>query len=149
VIRPFDLTDDVLAKAVLELQRSAYEIEARLIGSDAIPQLHESLEVLQRTSETWLGRWQGRDLVAVLAYEATPDALDISRLAVDPAAARHGYGEELVRHVLDLVARPLTIVSTGSANAPAVALYRKVGFAAVGEEKVAPGLVVTHFELCR
>ena len=51
--------------------------------------------------------------------------------------------------MLELVPRPLTVVSTGSANAPAVGLYEKLGFVAVGREEVVPGLVVTHFELHR
>ena len=51
--------------------------------------------------------------------------------------------------VLELAPRPLTVVSTGSDNAPAVALYEKLGFAAVGREEVALGLVFTHFELHR
>ncbi len=149
MIGPLVLDDTCVAESVMRLQRAAYAVEAQLIGSDAIPQLHEPLEVLQRAPETWIGRWDDDELLAVLAYEVTSEMLDISRLAVAPDAARRGYGEELVRHVLELVRRPLTVVSTGSDNRPGVALYEKLGFSAVGREEVVPGLMVTHFELRR
>jgi hypothetical protein len=38
------------------------------------------------------------------------------------------------------------VVSTGSANGPALALYRGRGFTAKGEREVAPGLFVTGLE---
>ncbi len=141
-----DLDDDVTSVSVLALQRAAYAVEARLIGSDAIPALRETLGELRRAPEQWIGCGSGPELVAALAYLETPEVLDISRLMVSPAAARRGFGERLVRSILELVPRPMTIVSTGSANAPAVALYRKLGFDAVGEEEVRPSLTVTHFE---
>lgn len=146
---PLHLDDDITARSVLELQRAAYAVEARLIGSDEIPGLHETLEDLQGTKETFIGVFDGADLIGVLSYEATAGVLDICRLAVAPSSARRGFGEQLVRWILDAVPRPVTIVSTGSDNAPAVALYAKLGFVAVGEEAVVPGLVVTHFEIRR
>jgi ribosomal protein S18 acetylase RimI-like enzyme len=144
-----DLDDDVTLVSVLSLQRAAYAVEARLIGSDAIPALHETLGELRRAPERWIGSFSDAALVAALAYLETPEVLDISKLVVSPGSARRGLGERLVCSTLDLVRRPTTIVSTGSANAPAVGLYGKLGFAAVGEEEAAPGLRVTHFELRR
>jgi ribosomal protein S18 acetylase RimI-like enzyme len=142
-----DLDDDVMLVSVLALQRAAYTVEARLIGSDAIPALHETLGELRRAPEQWIGIYSDVELVAALAFLETAEVLDISKLVVAPAAFRQGLGERLVREILDLVPRPTTIVSTGSANVPAVALYLKLGFDAVGEDEVVPGLTVTHFEL--
>jgi hypothetical protein len=39
-----------------------------------------------------------------------------------------------------------TIVSTGTANLPALALYRRRGFTPVGERHIAPGVTVTLLE---
>ena len=139
--------DDITLVSVLALQRAAYAVEAQLIGSDALPALHETLGDLRRASDQWIGIRTDVELVGALAFLATHEVLDISKLVVAPQAFRQGLGERLVREILDLVPRPKTIVSTGSANAPAVALYRKLGFDAVGEEEVVPGLTVTHFEL--
>jgi hypothetical protein len=51
-----DLCDQPTASELLELQRRAYRVEAELIGSFAIPALHETLAELQRCGETFLGR---------------------------------------------------------------------------------------------
>ncbi len=144
-----DLADDTELRAVVELQRAAYAVEAQLVGSDAIPALRETPEELRAAPERWIGTYDDGELVAALVYLATPAVLDVSKLVVAPAAARRGHGERLVRRVLDLVPRPTTVVSTGAANVPAVALYRKLGFRAVGDEEAVPGLTVTHFELHR
>jgi ribosomal protein S18 acetylase RimI-like enzyme len=149
VIRRLDLRDVDDARSVLALQRAAYAVEARLIGSDEIPGLHESIEGLRESPEAFVGVLDDEELVAALAYEATPDVLDISRLVVAPAAFRRGLGEQLVRWVLDEIPRATTIVSTGSKNAPAMALYVKLGFVEVGHHEPVPGLQVTRFELHR
>ena len=54
-VRSLDLRDDGLAETVLDLQRAAYRIEADLIGSDAIPPLHETLAELTEAPLQWLG----------------------------------------------------------------------------------------------
>ena len=98
--------------------------------------------------EQWIGIRSDVELVAALVFLETAEVLDISKLV---RRARRGApgtgGASCVREILDLVPRPTTVVSTGAANAPAVALYRKLGFDAVGDEEVVPGLTVTHFEL--
>jgi ribosomal protein S18 acetylase RimI-like enzyme len=149
VIRSLDLGDVAVADSVIALQRSAYAVEAKLIGSDAIPGLHESVEELRASSEEFVGIYVDDDLVGVLAYEATSDLLDISRLVVAPSAFRRGLGEQLVRWALDAVPRPRSVVSTGSKNAPALALYAKLGFTEVDRSEPVPGLSVTRFELRR
>lgn len=149
MIRRLDLSDAGVAGSVLALQRAAYAVEAKLIGSDEIPGLHEPVEALTASDEEFVGAFEADQLVAVLAYELTPEALDISRLVVAPTAFRRGLGEQLVRWVLDAMPRPRTIVSTGSKNAPAIALYAKLGFVEVGRAEPVPGLSVTRFEFRR
>jgi ribosomal protein S18 acetylase RimI-like enzyme len=146
---PLDLADDVTAVSVLSVQRAAYAAEAELIEFDGIPGLHETLDELRRSEEHWIGIFEEGQLVAALAYEVTPEILDISRLVVSPAAARRGFGLQLVNTVLDTVSRPTTIVSTPSANIPALALYSKLGFRDVREEEVVPGLTVTYLQRIR
>jgi len=41
------------------------------------------------------------------------------------------------------------LVSTGSRNTPARRLYEGLGFQAVEERPIAPGIFVTHYELRR
>lgn len=142
-----DLSDDSVARVVIALQRRAYQVEADLIGTDAIPPLMESLDELRRSDETFLGVFVSGVLAGVVSWKRDAHTLDIHRLAVDPACFRRGIGAELVR--LAQAAEPdaeRVIVQTGAANEPAKTLYRREGFVEIGEREAAPGLRVTLFE---
>jgi ribosomal protein S18 acetylase RimI-like enzyme len=146
-VRPLDLALRSDAEALVEVQRAAYRVEAELIGFDGIPALHESAEDLAAVRERVLGRFAGGRLVAAVGYVRNGDDLELCRLVVDPRAFRAGHASAL----LDAVdaAEPgarRTTVSTGAANEPALRLYRRRGFRAVGRREVAPGVHVTLLE---
>jgi ribosomal protein S18 acetylase RimI-like enzyme len=145
VITPLDLTDRALAERLLTIQHAAYAVEAELIGFDGIPPLQEDLDGLMSSTELWLGRYDGNTLVGAVAYEVDLDSVEISRLIVDPAHARRGHGRALLDHLDQIEPRPVSLVSTGSANLPAVNLYKSRGYAVVGEVEVAPGIYITQF----
>lgn len=137
--------DDGLARGVLALQREAYAVEAALIGSDGIPALTETLDQLREAGETWLGCFDGVGLSGAVAWRLLDDGtVDICRLVVAPRAFRAGVATALLdeldrRHP----ANPM-IVSTGSANKPALELYHRRGFRPVRQREAAPGLLVTE-----
>lgn len=146
MIRALDLTDVATAERVLVVQRLAYTVEAELIGFDGIPPLHEDLAALAASSEYWLGRYAEGKLVAAVAYELPdPDTIEISRLIVDPAHARRGHGRALLDHLDELEPRPVSLVSTGTANTPATTLYLSRGYIATNEVEIAPGITITQF----
>jgi ribosomal protein S18 acetylase RimI-like enzyme len=145
-IRPLELSEEPVARAVLALQRRAYAVEAELIGSDAIPPLRETLPELRRCGETFVGAFVGGTLAGVVSWKLDGATLDIHRLAVDPRFHRRGLGRALVRAALEAAPARRAIVQTGSANGPAKALYRGEGFSEVGDREVAPGLVVSLLE---
>ncbi|WP_432886754.1 GNAT family N-acetyltransferase [Kribbella sp. CA-245084] len=146
MITPLDLTDQILAERLLQIQHAAYAVEAELIGFDGIPPLQEDLAGLLQSTEHWLGRYDGSILVGAVAYEfPDDDTVEIARLIVDPAHARRGHGKALLDHLDHLEPRPTSLVSTGSANTPAVNLYKSRGYAEVNRLEVAPGIFVTQF----
>jgi ribosomal protein S18 acetylase RimI-like enzyme len=146
MFKALDLTDAVTAERVLVVQRLAYAVEAELIGFDGIPPLHEDLAALVASSEYWLGRYSEGELVAAVAYELPdPDTIEISRLIVDPAHARRGHGRALLDHLDQLEPRPVSLVSTGTANTPATTLYLSRGYTATGQVEIAPGITITQF----
>ncbi len=139
------LGDVLLAAGIVVLQREAYAVEAGLIGSRAIPGLHDTPATLVAAGLTWFGVRDGRSLLGAVAVEETPEGIGIDRLVVAPRAFRRGIGTALVRHVLVRAdGRPVT-VSTGRANAPARSLYTRSGFVETGEEEVEPGLWLTRY----
>lgn len=145
MITPLDLTDRALAERLLTIQHAAYAVEAELIGFDGIPPLQEDLDGLMSSTELWLGRYDGTHLVGAVAYEVDAESVEISRLIVDPAHARRGHGRALLDHLDRIAPRPVSLVSTGSANLPAVNLYKSRGYTTAAELEVAPGIYITQF----
>lgn len=141
---PVDL-DDGVAREVLALQRAAYAVEAALIGSDGIPALTETLGQLRDAGETWLGCMDAEGLSGAVAWQRLDDGtIDICRLVVAPRAFRGGVATALLDELDRRYPRHPMIVSTGSANEPALTLYRRRGFSPVRQREAAPGLWVTE-----
>ncbi|MFG2991898.1 GNAT family N-acetyltransferase [Streptomyces sp. NPDC048257] len=146
-IRPLDLTDDAIADAVYRIGRAAYAVEAQLIGFDGIPALGESLTEMRARPLHWLGAFSGDgSLDGFLAWEVEGEGICIDRLCVDPGRFRRGVASLLLRHVLAELfpGRPVE-VTTGAANAPAVTLYERLGFARGPDFSPAPGLTMASF----
>lgn len=133
----------VRASELLALQHAAYAIEAELIGDDRIPPLHEDETELVSAGLSWLLELEGSRIVGALGYRHEGSALDIDRLIVDPGHLRKGIGGRLVMRALD--ACPRAHVSTGRDNAPARALYERLGFVHEGDIEVIPGLWVSDY----
>jgi ribosomal protein S18 acetylase RimI-like enzyme len=140
-IHRLDLSDDDTLRGLWELQRAAYAVEAELIGFDGIPPLHESLEDLRACGESFLGT---PDLTGAVSWERLEDGtLDICRLVVHPRAHRTGVASALLDALDRLEPADRTLVSTGTANLPALALYRRRGFVPTGLRDLAPGVTMT------
>jgi ribosomal-protein-alanine N-acetyltransferase len=88
-----------------------------------------------------LARPWARIWLARTAPEATPvgwaltwraaDELHLLDLAVDPTARQRGIGRGLLTHVVDEARRDgaaVALLEVRASNAPAIALYRSVGF---------------------
>lgn len=139
-----DISPDQL---LLDLQHAAYAVEAELIGDDRIPPLRETLDELREQPLTWLGAINDEGvLVGAVAWEETPELVDINRLIVDPGAHRQGIGRTLVKEVLGRADERRVVVSTGRDNVPARTLYERLGFATTGDVEVIPGLWITSYE---
>lgn len=129
---------------LLVVQREAYLVEAELLGTDAIPALHDTLDTLATAGLSWYGCRDETGLLGAVATTAVDGVVDIDRLVVAPRAFRRGVGTALVAHVLGLAPGAVT-VSTGRANYPARVLYERAGFRVIDEAEVEPGLWVTRY----
>jgi ribosomal protein S18 acetylase RimI-like enzyme len=142
-----DLSDEAIARSVLEIQRESYAVEAGLIGSDGIPQLTETLEELRAAGLDWLGTFDEEGLTGAVSWKVLDDGtIDIHRLVVAPRAFRRGVASALLDELDALYPERPTLVSTGRDNEPARELYRRRGFTVVREREPIPGLWITELE---
>ncbi|MEU6071538.1 GNAT family N-acetyltransferase [Streptomyces sp. NPDC047082] len=142
-----DLADPVALRHLWELQRAAYAVEAELIGFDGIPPLHETLQELRGCTESFLGVTDETSLAGAVSWTRLHDGtLDICRLVVHPRAHRRGIATALLNSLDALEPAAVTLVSTGTANQPALALYQGRGFTPQSERQIAPGVTVTLLE---
>jgi ribosomal protein S18 acetylase RimI-like enzyme len=146
MIRAFRLEDESLARRALEIQRLAYRIEADLIGFEGIPPLHESLEQLRASPETFLGYFVDEELSAFVSYELADSVLDIGRLVVHPDYFRRGIGQTLIRALDETAGIKTIIVSTGALNLPARKLYENLGFSFIDEMLLDAGVKIARYE---
>ncbi len=129
MIQRLDFTNPATLTAAFQLQKDAYEQEARLIGSRKIPPLLETIEGLKDANERFYGEAQDGLLVGIIALCQEEPYLRISRLAVAPSHFGKGIGSRLIRFAIESSEKGQSIVvSTGEANAPARNLYEKLGF---------------------
>lgn len=132
------------AKAIQKIQKPAYEVEAKLIGFDGIPQINETVEEIQRSNEVFWG-WTEEGLKGVISFKQLERTIDIYRLVVDPSAFRQGIGRKLLAHLMEQYQEHDFTVSTGSANRPAIHLYTSFGFIEQKRFEAAPGILCSEF----
>ena len=146
-VRELYIGDRGTAAAVLACQRAGYAVEAELMGFDGIPPLHETLDELLLCRERFLGSYDKEGLAGIVSWEKLVDGtVNICRLVVAPRAFRMGHATALLDALGAAEPAERFVVSTGTANTPALALYGRHGFVPVGTREVAPNITVTLLE---
>ena len=145
IVRVDPVADRPLAELILAVQKSSYAVEARLIGDERIPLLHESVDDLRAAQVHWLVAREGAEILGAAAWS---DA-EIDRLVVAPRAHRRGIGRALVDAMLESIVAQRVHVATGRDNPPARRLYESLGFVHTEDSQVLPGLWLARYELVR
>jgi ribosomal protein S18 acetylase RimI-like enzyme len=141
-----DITDVNVAENVLRIQLPAYNMEAKLLNFYDLPPLHETVNSLLESNETFYGYFQEEELSGVISISVEEPLLTICRLIVNPVHFRKGIGRALLQHVFDAYPGASQFkVSTGEKNEPAVRLYKSFGFQETDKSEIAPGVFVSHF----
>lgn len=161
-LHQLDRGDPATAEAFAALQRVAYRVEADLIGTSALPALHETAGDVQATAGWLVGALEpdapglaavpwapaqcGR-LAGAVSWVSDGEVVEVDRLVVHPAAFRRGIATLLLDEVdrREPGARGV-VVATAAANLPARRLYERRGFTARGEEDAPGGVRIVRFE---
>ena len=148
MIKQINHQDRQTAKQILDVQIPAYKIEAQIIGFDGIPQLRDTVETIENSTELFIGYIHENQIIAFLSYSKDENEYQICRLVVQPAYFKQGIARKLLKYFVNEIVIPheKVIVSTGADNVPAINLYKSEGFAFLKNIEVAPNFYISLFE---
>ncbi|KGR76170.1 GNAT family N-acetyltransferase [Ureibacillus sinduriensis] len=147
MITKIDMTNPKLVKEVLDIQLASYKVEAEIIDFHELPPLKDTVETLQRCTETFFGYYLEGELCGVISVKMEEGIIDIHRLMVHPNHFRKGIAKKLLNFIeSNNEGFKAMIVSTGSKNTPAVTFYLKNGFSIMEETKITESLSITSFK---
>lgn len=119
-----------VARQVHAVLEPAHAQELRLLRPGRPVPAVRPVQAVQDSADLHLGAFVDGRLAGVLAIGADdePQQLAITVLVVDPPWQRRGIARRLLAEAVRRCAGVTLGVSTGAANAPALALYRGAGF---------------------
>ena len=136
-------------KAILELQYSAYQSEAKLLNNYEIPPLKQTLEeveqeytkgiFLKATDET------GKIIGSVRAYTENNTAY-IGKLIVQPEKQSQGIGTKLIKAIERECLVMRYEIFTSDKSMRTIRLYEYLGYAKFREQKVSDNLNLVFLE---
>ena len=127
------------ALAILELQKRAYQSEARLYNDWTIPPLLQSLESVQEEirSTTVLKAVEGGAIVGSVRAALRDKTCLVGKLIVEPALQRRGIGGALLQAVEAVFPQAEAFeLFTGSRSEGNIRLYRRHGYQDAGTKQV-------------
>jgi predicted N-acetyltransferase YhbS len=141
-VLPAELQD---ASAILDLQRRAYESEAKLYNDWSIPPLTQTLEELVAEFQTnlLLKAVSAARLVGSVRARENTKIVQIGRLVVEPSFQGQGIGSRLLQAIE--AAFPSTgefQLFTGSRSVGNIALYKRHGYAVTHEKVLSPSVTL-------
>jgi ribosomal protein S18 acetylase RimI-like enzyme len=116
-----------VAGQIYTLFQQSYLIEAKLVGVKQFPPLLRSINDIKDCSNCFNGFVVDKHLAAVVETSVRGESLDIHSLTVHPNYFRRGFGEQILRFVLEKFQYEKAFVETAVANTPAINLYKKHG----------------------
>lgn len=142
------------AGEALTVQRAAYVTEAQHYDAPRIPPLTETVEELRTDLTSGVlafGAWLGTRLAGCVRGRVDGDRMEVARFAVAPDLQGNGIGRALLSAV-EAAAPPEVCtfwLVTGAASEGNLRLYRRTGYAVVGNRTDAVGVALAILEKAR
>jgi ribosomal protein S18 acetylase RimI-like enzyme len=139
------------AGEALTVQLAAYVAVARQYGAPDVPPLTETLDGLRADLGSGIpafGAWLGPRLAGSVRGRPDGARMEVSRLSVAPDLQGRGIARRLLAAVeaaAPAAVRVLWLV-TGASSDGSLALYRRAGYAVVGESVDAAGVALVVLE---
>lgn len=135
--------------AILDLQRLAYQSEARLLGNVRIPPLLQTLEDMReefRRGVFLKALDEGRNIVGSVRGFVRDGTLFVGKLMVHPDHQRQGLGSRLLLELEKVCPQPRLELFTSDRSAANIRLYERNGYARFSEKAVSPDLTFVYLE---
>ena len=145
-IRKFDQQNTAELNQVYAIQKAAYRVEAEIIGALVFPPLHGTRQELANSKDEGFVCLHDNRPSGAIFLEMTTDSVLISKLIVTPEFFRRGIAKALISHCLALYPVAAFEVGTGSANYPALQLYRSFGFRIFEETTVEENIMICRLQ---
>lgn len=139
-------------EAILTLQRSAFESEARVAGNFNIPPLRQTLrELEQEWREGLLLKAVDATggLIGSVRARLTEETAYVGKLMVRPDLQGRGIGTLLLAHIEKICSQPRLELFTSAKSQRNLKLYERAGYVRFKEEEPQPGLLLAYLEKIR
>lgn len=133
--------------AILDLQKLAFEAEARLYGTRDLPPLRQTLEELQEEAgrKVVLKALLGEALVGTVRVSLEGRCCQIARLAVHPCHQGQGIGSALLLEAEKAYPEACrSELFTGSLSEDNLRLYNKMGYRTFREQKLSESVCLLY-----
>lgn len=137
------------AAAILDLQKLAYQSEAKIYDDSSLPALTQSLENLRAefAEAVVLKGTLAERLVGSVRAKATDGICEIGRLIVHPDFQRQGIGSELLRQIEACFPDAYEYrLFTGDKSEGNIRLYQRHGYVITHTKALSPTVALAFME---
>lgn len=138
-----DHADAAVAQQILAVHALGYAQEAALLQVERPAPLAETVEDIRAGTARYLGAMLQDSIAGILAFEPDeePGQVLVTSLVVHPAHQRKGIARALLTQLFRMAPKTVFSVCVTAANAPALALYRSLGFVAYRSGTIGPAAI--------
>lgn len=139
-------------EAILALQRSAFESEARIAGNFDIPPLRQTLQELEQEWREGLllkAVDASGALVGSVRARMAEETAYVGKLMVHPDLQGRGIGTLLLAHMEKICSQPRLELFTSAKSLRNLEFYERAGYVRFKEEEPLPGLRLAYLEKIR
>lgn len=129
-IEPLNPQDMAVAMQIHAVLLLAHEQESALLNIQNAAPMERTVHDIQTSHQHHLGAFLGTELVGSVSLELDdePGRISVCNLVVHPKHQRQGIGRQLMQEAMRRSGSGAYSVCATADNAPALALYRSLGF---------------------
>ncbi len=137
------------ALKILEIQKAAFEGQAKIYHNYKLPPLTQNLESIEKEfhEKTFLKVLLNEQIIGAVRFKVSEGYVTIDRMVVKPEYQNKGVGTTLLKKIESMVLNAVAFqLFTGNKSARNIHLYEKTGYRIVGKQTTEQGIELLHME---